>query len=90
MEPAVAGFREALTDVEFSEPRIPVISCATAREFTAPRSELADALIRPVRWRQTMRALRDFGVERFLETGPGDVLTKLVKRNQREAVASHA
>jgi [acyl-carrier-protein] S-malonyltransferase len=90
MDAAVAGFREALADVEFGEPSIPVISCATAREFTAPRSELADALTRPVRWRQTMRTLRDRGVERFLETGPGDVLTKLVKRNQREAVATHA
>jgi [acyl-carrier-protein] S-malonyltransferase len=90
MEPAVAGFREALTDVDFHEPRIPVVSCATAREFTAPRSELADALTRPVRWRQTMRTLRDRGVERFLETGPGDVLSKLVKRNPPEAVAANA
>ena len=90
MEPAVAGFREALAEVEFREPRIPVVSCATAREFTSPRSELADAIVRPVRWRQTMRALRDRGVERFIETGPGDVLTKLVKRNPDTAVASHA
>jgi malonyl CoA-acyl carrier protein transacylase len=90
MESAVAGFREALAEVEFREPRIPVVSCATAREFTSPRSELADALTRPVRWRQTVRTLRDRGVGRFLETGPGDVLTKLVKRNPPEAVASHA
>jgi [acyl-carrier-protein] S-malonyltransferase len=90
MEPAVDGFREALADVEFREPRVPVISCATAREFITPRSELADALIRPVRWRQTMRALRGRGVERFVETGPGDVLTKLVKRNPPEAVVAHA
>ena len=90
MEPAVAGFREALAEVEFREPQIPVVSCATAREFTSPRSELADAIVRPVRWRQTMRALRDRGVERFIETGPGDVLTKLVKRNPDTAVASHA
>ena len=60
------------------------------RNRVTPRSELADALIRPVRWRQTMRALRDRGVERFVETGPGDVLTKLVKRNPPEAVAAHA
>ena len=70
MEPAVAGFREALAEVEFREPRIPVVSCATAREFTSPRSELADAIVRPVRWRQTMRALRDRGVERFSRDRP--------------------
>jgi [acyl-carrier-protein] S-malonyltransferase len=90
MEPAVAGFRDALTDVEFREPRIPVVSCSTAREFTSPRAELADALVRPVRWRQTMSTLQDRGVERFIETGPGDVLTKLVRRNLDHAVASHA
>jgi len=90
MESAVAGFREALAEVEFREPRIPVVSCATAREFISPRSELADALVRPVRWRQTVRALRERGVESFVETGPGDVLTKLVKRNLEAAVASHA
>jgi malonyl CoA-acyl carrier protein transacylase len=87
MEPALAGFREALTTVDFQEPRIPVLSCTTAREFTAPRAELAEALVRPVRWRQTLRALRERGVERFVETGPGDVLTKLVERNPIEEPA---
>ena len=90
MEPAVAGFRAALREVEFTEPRFPVVSCATAEEFAAPRAELADALVRPVRWRQTLGALRDRGVERFVETGPGEVLTKLVTRNLGEAVAGHA
>ena len=89
MEPALTGFREALTTVEFQEPRIPVVSCTTAREFTLPRAELAEALVRPVRWRQTLQALRERGVERFVETGPGDVLTKLVERN-RVAEPSHA
>ncbi len=90
MEPAVAGFREELASVSFREPRIPVISCASARSFTSPRAELAEALVRPVRWRQTLRALREEGVERFIETGPGDVLTKLVARNARAPEASHA
>ncbi len=89
MEPALTGFREALATVEFREPGIPVLSCTTAREFTAPRAELEEALVRPVRWRQTLRALRERGVERFLETGPGDVLTKLVERNP-VAEPSHA
>jgi malonyl CoA-acyl carrier protein transacylase len=89
MEPAVAGFRAALRSVEFTEPRFPVISCATAEEFAAPRAELSEALVRPVRWRQTLATLRDRGIERFVETGPGDVLTKLVERNLGEA-AVHA
>lgn len=90
MEPALAGFRDALAEVQFSEPRIPVISCASGREFTSPRAELADALVRPVRWRQTVAALVERGVERFVETGPGEVLTKLVERNLAELEPSVA
>jgi [acyl-carrier-protein] S-malonyltransferase len=90
MEPAVEGFRAVLRTVEFRPPRMRVFSCATAIEFAAPRAELAEALVRPVRWRQTVSALRDQGVEHFVEAGPGHVLTKLVERNLGTAVASHA
>jgi malonyl CoA-acyl carrier protein transacylase len=87
---ALPGFRAALAAVDFQSPRIPVISCATAREFAAPRAELAEALVRPVRWRQTVAELRDRGVTEFIETGPGDVLTKLVQRNLDAMEAAHA
>jgi [acyl-carrier-protein] S-malonyltransferase len=41
---------------------------------------LTDALVSPVRWRQTLRALHQLGIRRFREVGPGEVLTKLVRR----------
>jgi malonyl CoA-acyl carrier protein transacylase len=66
-----------------------VLSCATAREFAAPRAELAEALVRPVRWRQTMMELHDRGVTRFLDSGPGEVLAKLVERNLSVMEAAH-
>jgi [acyl-carrier-protein] S-malonyltransferase len=90
MEPALERFRAALRAVDVRPPRMRVFSCATATEFVAPRAELAEALVRPVRWRQTVTALREQGVEHFVETGPGEVLTKLVERNLGTAVASHA
>jgi [acyl-carrier-protein] S-malonyltransferase len=34
----------------------------------------------PVRWRETLLAMRELGAERFVEVGPGRVLTGLAKR----------
>jgi malonyl CoA-acyl carrier protein transacylase len=80
MAPAVAPFRAALDEVELHEPRFTVYSCASARPFSDVRDELARALIRPVRWRETYTALHDAGATRFIEVGPGKVLARLAKR----------
>jgi [acyl-carrier-protein] S-malonyltransferase len=82
--PAMAGARPeleaALADVEVREPRIPVVSSITTEPFDDVRVRLADALTMPVRWRETLLALHARGCERFAETGPGRVLTGLVRR----------
>jgi [acyl-carrier-protein] S-malonyltransferase len=80
MAPAVAPFRAALDDVELGEPRFTVFSCASAEPFADVRDELARALIRPVRWRETFTAMHDAGAKRFVEVGPGKVLARLAKR----------
>jgi malonyl CoA-acyl carrier protein transacylase len=80
MAPAVAPFRAALDEVELREPRFTVYSCATAQPFSDVRDELARALIRPVRWRETYTALHEAGTTRFIEVGPGKVLARLAKR----------
>jgi malonyl CoA-acyl carrier protein transacylase len=84
MEPAVAPFREALAGTAVHEPAFPVFSCATAAPFTDVRAELADALTRPVRWRETVLALHEAGARRFVEVGPGKVLARLGKRILRD------
>lgn len=80
MHAAVEPFAAALAQVEFSEPRIPVISCATAKPFADPASELAEALVTPVRWRETMAALHAEGAHTFVDVGPGRILAKLAPR----------
>jgi len=97
MAPAVAPFREALDAAELGEPRFTVISCASAEPFSDVRDELARALIRPVRWRDTFAALHASGAERFIEVGPGQVLARLAKRIVKgakvetpEELAAHA
>ena len=89
MAPAVAPFRAALDEVELGAPRFPVFSCATAAPFADVRAELAAALTRPVRWRETVLALHAAGARGFVEAGPGLVLTKLNKRILKD-VPAHA
>jgi acyl transferase domain-containing protein len=89
--PAMAGalpeLRAALDAVDVREPQIPVLSSITTAPFDDVRARLADALTQPVRWRETVLALRARGVGRFVETGPGRVLAGLVKRIAPDADA---
>ena len=80
MADAAESFREALAGVDVAEPSVPVISCATAAPFEDVRTQLAEALVRPVRWRQTMTALEALGITEYIDTGPGQVLARLVTR----------
>ncbi|HSI81356.1 MAG TPA: ACP S-malonyltransferase [Solirubrobacterales bacterium] len=81
METVVASFEDFLDGVEFSEPRVPVLSCVTAAPFGADvRATLASAITKPVRWVEVLRRLREEGGARFVDVGPGKVLAGLVKR----------
>lgn len=83
MAEAAEAMKEEIERVEFSEPKVSVIPCATARPTKDP-AELKEALKRqllaPVNWVKMMEAARAEGVERFVEVGPGKVLQGLIKR----------
>ena len=85
MEPAADRLRAALDKTPVHPMQIPVYSNGTAAPFGDVRAELAENLLRPVRWRETLLALRTAGAERFVELGPGAVLTGLVKRTLQAA-----
>jgi [acyl-carrier-protein] S-malonyltransferase len=78
---AAGQFREALATVVFAQPRVPVFSSVAAAPFTDPRAGLAAALTEPVRWRQTVVRMHAAGAREFVEVGPGDVLTGLIRRS---------
>ena len=80
---AVKPYRDTLEAVRFEAPEVPVYSSSTAAPFgagAAIRDQLATALTRPVRWRETMLVLRERGVARFREVGPGKALTGMARR----------
>jgi [acyl-carrier-protein] S-malonyltransferase len=84
MASAVPEFAAALDRVQIGEPRVPVLSAVTAEPFDDVRQRLVQALTMPVRWRETMLALHARGAGRFVEVGPGKVLTGLAKRTLRD------
>ncbi|HEU4658640.1 MAG TPA: ACP S-malonyltransferase [Capillimicrobium sp.] len=87
MAPAAEELAAALEEVEIREPRFPVLSNGTAAPFADIRAELVENLLSPVRWRETVLALRELGADDFAELGPGRVLSGLVKRILREVSA---
>jgi len=91
MAEAVAPFTDALERVEVSAPDgTTVFSAVTAAPFEDVRAQLAQALTMPVRWRETLLAMHDRGADRFVEVGPGRVLTGLVKRTLKDVELAHA
>ena len=90
MAEAVPEFEAALARVEVATPRVTVLSAVTAAPFEDVRAQLAQALTMPVRWRETLLAMRERGGERFVEVGPGRVLTGLVKRTLKDVELAHA
>ena len=83
MEPALPRVRGAIAKLDFSAPRYPVVPNASGRPTSQPsalRDLLSRHLVSPVRWERSIRAMADAGIDLFVEAGPGDVLSKLVKR----------
>ncbi len=87
MQTAVPGFASALDGVEVKASKAGLLSSTTTRPVTDLRAGLLSALTKPVRWRETVLYLREQGVSRFVETGPGEVLTGLVRRTLGEVDA---
>jgi [acyl-carrier-protein] S-malonyltransferase len=86
---AAERLRPAVERVNFHEPVAPFMSTVTARLESAQRVAplLVDQLTAPVRFTQAARELMNKGVHTFVEVGPGNVLSGLVKRIDRTAKA---
>lgn len=91
MEPARERLAQALAATEIRDAEFPVYMNVTAAPVTAA-AEIREALLKqltaPVRWTETIQAMRADGATEFIEVGPGSVLQGLVKRIAPDATAS--
>lgn len=80
---------DALKDIEFSEPKIPVVNNADAMFLNTTdsiRASLVKQLDSPLLWEDSITAIIDSGIDAFVEIGPGKVLSGLLRRIDSSAV----
>ncbi|RPJ58942.1 MAG: [acyl-carrier-protein] S-malonyltransferase [Acidobacteria bacterium] len=88
MKPAERRLEPELRAITSRDPRVPVVANVDAEPKRDAGSAI-DALVRqvssPVRWEEVMRRLASEGVRKYVEVGPGSVLTGLGRKIQRDA-----
>ncbi len=91
MAPAADVMEEALAKVAFAPPALSVVTNVTAARESDPtrlRTLLVEQVTGRVRWRESVEAMRDDGVEMLVELGSGKVLSGLTRRVDRDLKAS--
>lgn len=90
MAPAADVVGQALQDIVFEPPTLPVITNVGAAPENDPKA-LKQALVKQVtakvRWRESLITMQGLGVEAALELGAGKVLAGLVKRTVKDIKA---
>ncbi|ARD49264.1 ACP S-malonyltransferase [Sporosarcina sp. P33] len=88
MQPAAEELQKTLEDITMKDAEIPVIANVTADEVTKQeeiKKLLVEQLYSPVRWEESVEKLLELGVTRFVECGPGKVLSGLIRKIDRTA-----
>jgi [acyl-carrier-protein] S-malonyltransferase len=83
MEPAAERLRPILDEAPFKDLWVALVSNVDASPIgtaTAVRNALLRQVASPVRWVESVQKMVSMGVKRFVEVGPGNVLTGLIKR----------
>lgn len=92
MAPAAARLADVLADVSVYPLNCPVVGNVQAEPYQDPdtvKPLLVEQVCAPVRWDESVVKMVDLGVERFVEIGPGKVLSGLVKRIAKGAAAQN-
>ena len=86
MSKATNEMKHKILETKFYDPSVSIISNVTAtphKDSNEIKKLLIDQIEKPVRWRESVINMIDFGVNKFIEIGPGKVLSGLIKRIDR-------
>tara|TARA_B100000989_G_scaffold286324_1_gene254867 strand:+ start:70 stop:999 length:930 start_codon:yes stop_codon:yes gene_type:complete len=86
MSKATTEMKHKILETKFYDPSVSIISNVTAtphKDSNEIKKLLIDQIEKPVRWRESVINMIDFGVNKFIEIGPGKVLSGLIKRIDR-------
>ena len=88
MESATKVMEKEISKAEFKSPNVDIISNVTSEptnDVAIIKELLINQIEKPVRWRETVNYMTDKNINKFIEIGPGKVLSGLVKRINRSA-----
>ncbi|MDE6019944.1 MAG: ACP S-malonyltransferase [Ruminococcus sp.] len=92
MQPAADEFYEAVKDVKFNTPDVKFYSNVLGTEitdFSDMPALLAKHIVSPVRFTEELAAMQADGFDKFIEFGPKNVLTGLVKKTLKDVTAKN-
>lgn len=86
MDYLMPAFRELVVCMTFRKPQVPIWSTVTGRSIQHVREipgVLISQLVAPVRWSQALHRIMDRGAEMFVDIGPGEIVSNLVREDDR-------
>ena len=92
MQPAADAFYQAIQDVTFQEPKVAFYSNVLGKartDFSDMASALAAHIVSPVRFTEELEAMQEAGIDTYIEFGPKNVLTGLVKKTLKGVTAKN-
>ena len=91
MRPATNIMKNEILKIEFKKPLTDIISNVSANPVNNPeeiKNLLVEQIEKPVRWRESIIKMIDSNVNRFIEIGPGKVLSGIIKRIDRNVTTN--
>jgi len=88
MRPVADALTPLLEDADLTDPAVPIMANVDGQPISIAadlRAELITHIFSPVQWVRAVETMRDAGITDYLEIGPGNVLSGLIKRTDKEA-----